>query len=74
METINITVKLNKEGIPKFQRFLDEHIEVVEFKILPNTDKMYEQDETFRHLSKIKKQSKTAVEKYINDNNNKYNQ
>ncbi len=72
METINITVKIAPEGVAQFQRFLDEHIEVVEFKILPNTDKMREQDETFQKLIKERKKVKTIIEKYINDNNNKY--
>ncbi len=72
METINITIKLPTEKVAEFQRFLDEHLNVLEFKVLPNTEAMYEADEAFRKLLKGKKQIKNTVEKYINDNNNKY--
>jgi hypothetical protein len=72
METINITVKIPKHQVVKFSQFMDKHCEVVEFKILPNTEKMYEADPVFRELNKLKKKAKTEVEKYINDNNNKY--
>lgn len=72
METINITVKLPLEKIVEFRRFLDEHIEVVGFKVLPNTKKMWDADEYFRKINKNKKKASDIVEVYINDNNNKY--
>ena len=73
METINITLKMPKEQIAKFEQFCREHHEhLLEFKIMPNTSVMYDSDPVFRELSKLKKKAKVEVEKYINDNNNKY--
>ncbi len=72
METINITLKVDTSEVAKLQRELDEHFQVIEFKVLPSTDEMYEADDTFKALSKLKKKAKTEVEKYINDNNQKY--
>lgn len=72
METINFTIKLEKHQVTKFMQMVEDTTQMLEFKILPDTEKMYESDPVFRELSKLKKQGKTAVEKYINDNNNKY--
>jgi len=73
MVTINITLKLPEHQIPDLERFCREHMEhLLEFKVLPNTEKMYEQDEVFKGLVKMRKRYKTEIEKYINDNNNKY--
>lgn len=73
METINITLKLPEDQVIKFRLFIEMHCEdLVEFKILPNTDAMYEADDTFKALLKERKKTKNIVEKYINDNNNKY--
>lgn len=72
METINITAKLPKEQIVKFRQFLDEHIEVVDFRILPDTNDMFEEDEVFKSMVKEQKKHKDLLSKYINDNNNKY--
>lgn len=73
METINITLKIAEHQIPELERFCREHMEhLLEFKVLPNTEKMFEEDPVFRTLSKLKKKAKIEVEKYINDNNNKY--
>lgn len=72
METINITVKLPAHKVVEFQQDLDSRIQVVHFKILPNTEQMYEADETYQELCKLEKKAKTVKSKYINDNNNKY--
>ena len=72
METVNITLKVETNEVAKLQRELDQYFNVVEFKVLPSTDEMYEADDTFKALSQLKKKAKTEVEKYINDNNQKY--
>ena len=72
METINITVKIEESGVVKFRQFLDEHIEVIDFKILPDTQKMYEEDKAFQDICKAERKVKDIKGKYINDNNNKY--
>ncbi len=72
METINITVKLHEHQVVKFQQFIEEHVEVLDFKILPDTQKMWDEDEVFQSIVKEQKKHNKLVSKYINDNNNKY--
>ncbi len=73
METINITVKLPEHQVVKFQQFIEEHCEhLVDFKILPDTQKMWEEDEGFKSITKNIERWKKTRDKYINDNNNKY--
>lgn len=72
METINITVKIPKLNTVKFQQFMEEHCEVVSYKVLPDTSKMHELDPVFRQIEKNVKTAQVAKGKYINDNNNKY--
>jgi len=72
METINITVKLPEHQVVKFQQFIEEHVKVLDFKILPDTQKMWDEDEVFQSIVKEQKKHNKLVSKYINDNNNKY--
>ena len=72
METINITVKLEKHQVTKFIQMIEDTTQMVDFRILPDTRKMFEEDEIFRGLLKSQKRWKDTVSKYINDNNNKY--
>ena len=72
METINITLKVKKDGVVQLRQFLDEHLEVLDFKILPDTQKMWEEDEGFKSITKNINRWKKTRDKYINDNNNKY--
>ena len=72
METINITLKVKEDGVVQLRQFLDEHLEVVDFKILPDTRKMFEEDEGFKSISKNLSRWRKVRDKYINDNNNKY--
>ena len=61
METVNITVKIPKDMIAEFQRFLDQYIDVTGFKILPNTEKMYNEDQVFREKVKNKKKLACSI-------------
>jgi hypothetical protein len=72
METINFTVKLPADKVIEFQRFLDAHIKVVDFRILPDTKRMYEEDEVFQRIDKSVQVAKKVRTVYINDNINKY--
>tara|TARA_R110001592_G_scaffold206172_1_gene456922 strand:+ start:548 stop:775 length:228 start_codon:yes stop_codon:yes gene_type:complete len=72
METINFTVKLAEGQATKLIQMLETTTQLVDFRILPNTEEMYDADPLFRELIKAKKSHKTAVEKYINEHNNKH--
>jgi len=69
METVNITLKINPYDLTNFESWLRNNIEVVSFKILPDTEKLYETDATFKKLVKAVKTAQTIRDKYINDKN-----
>jgi len=69
METVNITLKINPHELTNFESWLRNNLEVVSFKILPDTKKLYETDATFKKLVKAVKTSQTIRDKYINNKN-----
>jgi len=69
MKTINITLKINPHELTNFESWLRNNLEVVSFKILPDTEKLYETDATFKKLVKAVKTAQTIRDKYINDKN-----
>ena len=69
METVNITLKINSHELTNFESWLRNEIEVVSFKILPDTEKLYETDATFKKLVKAVKTAQEIRDKYINDKN-----
>jgi hypothetical protein len=73
METINITIKIEPEQVTNFENWLRQHLEVIDFKILPNTDKLYETDKTFQRMVKAVKKAQKERDLYINNNSAKLN-
>jgi len=72
MKTVNITLKIEDDQINNFDEWLRLQLEVISFKILPNTEKMYNDDNTFKKLVKSVKQAQKIRDVYINDNNQKH--
>ena len=70
---VNITLEIDDFDIPQFEYQLREWIKVISFQVLPDTKKMYEDDDTFKKLVKAEKEAKKIKAVYINDNNQKYN-
>ena len=69
MKTVNITLKINPHELTNFESWLRNQIEVVSFKILPDTEKLYETDATFKKLVKAVKTAQEIRDKYINKMN-----
>ena len=67
--TVNLTVKLDKEEVIPFENWLREQIEVKDFTIVPNTDELYKNDNTFRKLIKQKKELTKRIWEYQNKHN-----
>ena len=67
--TINITVKLPEHNVLGFEEWLDRNMELVAFKILPDTDKLYEEDAAFRKIVKQYKEIVKLKNDYINEHN-----
>ena len=72
MKTINITLKIESEQLQNFEEWLRNQVNVIDLKILPDTEKMYQEDATFKRLVKAEKDAKRVKAIYINDNNQKY--
>ena len=66
---VNVTLKLNPFQLTNFESWLRNKFEVVNFMIVPDTEKLYENDETFRKLVKAVKSANKIKNDYINKNN-----
>ena len=69
MKTVNITLKIDEHELTNFESWLRNNIEVVSFKILPDTEQLYAKDETFKKLVKAVKKAQRIRDIYINDKN-----
>ena len=67
--TITITLKIENSNVTGFQGWLDQNYELISYKILPDTEKMYKNDETFKKLVKGVKTASRLRDDYIH----KYN-
>ena len=68
-KVINMTFKLNVLEIIRFESWIMQQVEVINFKILPDTDALYESDNTFKKLVKQVKKAQRVRDDYINDKN-----
>jgi len=70
MVKCNITIELESEReTVQFKNWVENYAKVVDFRILPDTETLYENDPKFREHVKNEKKMKTIKNKYINDNN-----
>jgi hypothetical protein len=67
--TINCTLKILACDLHVLEHKLRANYEVIDYKILPDTDALYEKDPNFRKLVKSAKDIKKLKEVYINDHN-----
>lgn len=70
--TVNVTLKVPEHNVIGLEQHLEEHFKVVSYKIMPNTENMYLEDEGFKKLIKMKKKLGRDIGEYINSNNYKY--
>ena len=66
MKTVNITLKIEPEHVNGFERYLRQELEVIDFKILSDTKKLYETDPVFQKLVKAQKSARKVCDDYIN--------
>lgn len=69
MKTVNITLKIESEQVLNFEHWLRQNTDVIDFKILPDTEKLYETDPTFQKLVKAVKTAQKQRDLYINEKN-----
>jgi hypothetical protein len=69
MKTVNITFKLDESQINNFDNWFRSQVEVIDFKILPDTEKLYSEDSHFKALVKSVKDAQRIRDEYINEHN-----
>ena len=66
---VNITLEIKDEHITGFETFLNQHFSVINYKIIPNTKDLYDNDKTFKKLVANYKQAQKEKDEYINNHN-----
>lgn len=67
--TINCTFKIEKSQVHNLERWLRAKLEVVDYKILPSTEKLYNNDPHFKKLVKEVSKAQRIRDIYINEKN-----
>ena len=67
--TINTTFKVTAEELTGFEWELRQVVDVIDFKHISDTKKLYKTDEKFKRLVKAKKEATKLCELYINRHN-----
>lgn len=71
-QTVNITLKVPNSEVVHFENELRSFFDVVDYRVVANTEKMYKEDKHFQKLVKQKKDLSNSILDYINRNNYKY--
>lgn len=67
---VNITLGIEDYNLVQFENWLRENVDVKDFRVVPDTKELYENDKTFQRLCKAVTDAKKTKAIYINDNNN----
>lgn len=70
---INTTFKVEPSNLGSIEQQLRSVFEVIDLRIITNTDKMYQENETFKKLVKKVKEAQRERDDFINKYNDKYN-
>ena len=70
MRTINLTIELRDDNeVYEFERWLLQYTDIKDFKILPDTKELYENDIYFQKLTKAYYDARRERDYYINSHN-----
>ena len=67
MKKVNITLEIEAEQLTNFEHWLKENVKVLDFRIVPDTKELYENDSTFKKLSKAVKEAQITRDRYYNE-------
>ena len=70
--TINVTLKVVNHSVVDLENWLKDNFDLIDFRVMPDTDAMYQDDKLFKNLVKQRKQLKDMILDYIMKNNHKY--
>ena len=69
MKTINLTFRMEESEIVNFENWFRHHVEVIDLRILPDTESLYENDKTFQSIVRTLKKAQRVRNEYINKHN-----
>ena len=69
MKTINLTFRMEESEIVNFENWFRHHVEVIDLRILPDTESLYENDKTFQSIVRTLKKAQRVRDNYINEKN-----
>lgn len=67
--TVNMTFKIQSKYLVPFENEMRNAINVIDYRVVPNTEWLYENDETFRKLVKKESNARKEKQNYINEKN-----
>ena len=67
--TINTTFKIKGSEVVSMENSLIRLTQMVDYKVIPDTSKLYENDHTFKKMVKSIKKAQRERDIYINNNN-----
>jgi hypothetical protein len=66
-QKLNITLELDEYEVSKFEYWLRNNVNVLDFLIVPDTSELYKSDPVFKKLSKAVKDAKLGRDRYYNE-------
>ena len=67
IQKLNITIEIEDYETPAFEHWLNDHVKVLDFLVVPDTSDLYKNDTVFKKLSKCVKDAKKARDRYYNE-------
>lgn len=68
--TVNCTFKIKGKHLVDMENDLKHNVMLIDYRVVPDTQELYEKDPTFKKLVKKEKEAKKEKQDYINKNNN----
>ena len=72
LSTVNVTLKVINHSVTDLENWLKDNFDLIDFRVMADTDAMNKEDKLFKNLVKQRKQLKDMILDYIMKNNHKY--
>lgn len=66
---VNLTIEMDSSEVVNFENWMRNNVNVKDFRIVPDTKELYENDKTFQRLCKAVTDAKRTKSIYINNKN-----
>ena len=67
---VNIVLEIEDYNLIEFENWMRDNVDVKDFRVVPDTKELYENDKTFQRLCKAVTDAKRTKSIYINEKNN----